>query len=96
MTKISILDCKTNMFVILFILGLYYEALNIYYPTKRRFRSDLYLFFKLIFIVSRGMKPTDHPFSGFSLKFFFFFFFSIIFDKQSISLLHRSFEYRNK
>ena len=63
MTKISILDCKTNMYLTLFILGLYYEVLNIHYPTKRNFRSDLLLFFKLRFIVSRGMKPTDNPFS---------------------------------
>ena len=39
-TKISILDCKT-IFLTLFILGLYYEVLNIYYPPKRIFRSDL-------------------------------------------------------
>ena len=44
-TKISILDCKTNMFLTLFILGLYYEVINIHYPTKRKFRSDLWLFF---------------------------------------------------
>ena len=35
-----------------------------------------------------GVKPTDHPFSGF-LKFF-----SVMFCKQSISLLHMSFGYR--
>ena len=64
-TKISIMDCKTIMYLTLFILGLYYEVLNIHYPTKRNFRSDLLLFFKLRFIVSRGMKPTDNPFSGF-------------------------------
>ena len=34
---ISILDSKTDMFLTLFILGLYYEVLNIYYPTKRNF-----------------------------------------------------------
>ena len=40
-TKISILDYKTNMFLTLFILGLYYKLLNIHYPTKRKFRPDL-------------------------------------------------------
>ena len=46
-TKISILNCKTNMFLTLFVFGLYYEVLNIHkvlnihYPTKRKFRSDL-------------------------------------------------------
>ena len=39
MTKISILDCKTNMFLTLFILGLYYEVLNIHYPTKWKWKS---------------------------------------------------------
>ena len=89
MTKISILDFKINMFLTLFILGLYYEVLNIHYPTKWKFRSDLKLklFFKLRFTVSRGMKPTDHP---------FYEVFSIMFNKQSISLLQRSFKYKNK
>ena len=37
-----------------------------------------------------GIKPTDQTFSvSFEV------FFSIIFDKQSISLLHRSFKYRD-
>ena len=40
-TKISILDSKTNLFLILFILGLYYEVLNKYYLRGRKFRSDL-------------------------------------------------------
>ena len=40
-TVISILGCKTNMFLTLFILGLYYEVLNIHYPTKRKLRLDL-------------------------------------------------------
>ena len=98
-TKISILDSKTNTFLTLFILGLYYEVhvLNEYYPRGRK-RLDLKLFFKLRFIVSRGMKPTDQTFSVFFFCFFFLFFFfvfffsffSVIFDKQSISLLHRS------
>ena len=40
-TKISILDSKTNMFLTLFILGLYYEVLNKYYPRERKFTLDL-------------------------------------------------------
>ena len=35
--KISILDSKTNMFLTLFVLGLYYEVLNEYYPRGREF-----------------------------------------------------------
>ena len=39
MTKISILDCKTNMFLTLFILGLYHEVLNIHYPILYKLAS---------------------------------------------------------
>ena len=41
--KISILDSKINMFLILFILGVYYEVLNKYYP-RGKFISDLIIF----------------------------------------------------
>ena len=71
--KISILGSKTNMFLTLFILGLYYEVLNKYYPRERKIRSDL--FFRLKFIISRGMKPTDQKL--FVFVFFLSFFYNL-------------------
>ena len=88
-TKISILDCKTNMFLILSVLGLDYEVLSIHYPAKRKFRSDLQLFFKQIYRF-KGYE-THRPSI---LRFFEVF--SIMFKKESISLLHRPFKYKNK
>ena len=43
-TKISILDSKTNMFLTLFVLGLYNEVLNKFYQRAKKFRSDFKLF----------------------------------------------------
>ena len=94
MTKISILDCKTNklnMFLTLFILGLYYELLNIHYPTKRKLLNIHY--------------PTKKKFRSDRFKRYethrpailrFLEVFSIMLIKQSISLLHRAFKYKNK
>ena len=36
---------KTNIFLVLLILDLFYEVLNKYYPRERKFRSDLYSYF---------------------------------------------------
>ena len=81
-TKTSILDRKIYTFLTVYIVGLYYEILNKYYPRERNFRSNFLLDFKLRFLISKSLKPINQTFFVFWV--FFFYVCSINFNKQSI------------